>query len=124
MLDENLAFLLSKDIGEFVFIGAFFVDVCDLRLSASIFEQVVIRHLVSPKNHIEGRTNFAEGNSFHLYGGLCYILALEVSELNRLELTAASEKHHSPQLLNVDLFEIILVEEIYGNKKGKLGQSY
>ena len=91
MLDKYLAFFLSQSCSEFVFIGLFLVNIANLGLSARLFEQVMIRLFVSPQNHVKGRSNFSEWDSFHLDSGFVHILTLKMPEFNRLEVTSACE---------------------------------
>ena len=53
MLDEYFAFFLSKSCGVFVFIGFFPVYIANLGLSARLFEQVMVRLLVPPEDHVK-----------------------------------------------------------------------
>lgn len=53
MLNKDLAFLLSHNIGELVFVGAFFIWVADLRLFACLFEKIGASHFVSSESHAE-----------------------------------------------------------------------
>lgn len=53
MLYKDLAFLLSHNIGELVFVGAFFIWVADLRLLAGLFEKISASHFVSSESHAE-----------------------------------------------------------------------
>lgn len=91
MLDEYLAFFLSKSCSEFVFVGLFLVYVANLGLSARLLEQVMVRLFVPSENHVKGWSNFSEWDSFHLDGSFVHIFTLEVPEFNRLEVTSACE---------------------------------
>ena len=103
MLNEYLAFLFSKHISKFIFIGAFLVWIAYLWLLASFLEQIKASHLLSSEGHAERRSHLTEWNSAHLYVLFANILTLKMSELNRLFLSSAGEHHHTFELLNVGL---------------------
>ena len=113
MLKKDFTLLLSEHGGELVLIGAFLVGISDLRLFASFFKEIMTRDFLSSKFHAEGWADLTEGDGAHLDSCLSDVVTLKMSELDGILLTTACEHHHSLKLLNVGLFQLLVVEEIY-----------
>ena len=119
MLHEHLALLLAEGRRELILVCALLVGVPDLGLLAGLLEKVVAGHFLASQSHAEGGPDLAERNSLHLHGGLGYVVALEMSELDRVQLATACEDHHSFQLLNIGFLQALVMEEIYTRTTNK-----